>query len=166
MPRRYRRRNFGNRDKYSVEQTIINTNPSTQWTAYEESGDLAASIQTQFSILAPSETQGMRKVKHFTLTFTATTESPPVYYALVFVPSGYQVQRINLPVNGIAYPAYDANQFVLSQGVLDFSGGPLRVRTPLSRNLNSGDSIYLVMATYAGVETSILASVKYAITLQ
>ena len=62
MPRRYRRRYFGNRDKYSVEQTIINTQPTTEWTAYEAEGDLAASVQTQFSIIAPSDIQGMRKV--------------------------------------------------------------------------------------------------------
>ena len=165
MPRRYRRR-FRNRDKYSVEQTIINTPNSSAWELFPSSGDLAATRQVSYSVLPPTEVQGMRKVKHFTLTFTATQDVQPYYYALVFVPAGYEPQRINLPDTGLAINGYDANQFVISQGVLDFSGGPLRIRSPLSRNLNSGDSIYLLLATYDGVEAAILASVRYAITLQ
>ena len=166
MHRRYRRRHFGNRDKYSVEQTIINAPNSGQWELYPAGGSLAASRQVSYSILPPTDVQGMRKIKHFDLTFTSTSDSLPFYYALVFVPNGYPVQRINLPVEGLATSAYDANQFVISQGVLDFSGGPLRIKSPLSRNLNSGDSISLVLATYDQVEANVLASIKYAITLQ
>ena len=158
MPRRFFRRRPRNQDKYSVEQTIINTPNSNTWPLYAASGDLAATRQASYSILPPTDLQGMRKVKHFTLTFTATQDVQPYYYALVFVPAGYEPQRINLPDTGIAINGYDANQFVISQGVLDFSGGPLRIRSPLSRNLNSGDSIYLLLATYDGVEAAILAA--------
>ena len=166
MPRRYRRTNFRNRDKYSVEQTIINTPSSSTWQLYPASGNLDDSRQIDFPILPPTDTQGMRKIKHFLLSFTSTVDNQPFYYALVFVPAGYEPQRINLPNEGTAVGAYDANQFVISQGVLDFSGGPLRIRSPLSRNINSGDSIYLILATYDGVDAGILASIKYAITLQ
>ena len=151
MPRRRYYRRAGNRDKYSVEQTIINTPSSTTWTLYPAQGSLDDTRQIDFSVLPPTETQGMRKVKHFLLSFTCTADTQPFYYALVFVPAGYEPQRIALPNEGTAVPAYDANQFVISQGVLDFSGGPLRIRSPLSRNLNSGDSIYLCIATYDGV---------------
>jgi len=166
MPRRYRRRHFGNKDKYSVEQTIINAPNSGQWDLFPATEVLGATRQVNYSILPPTDVQGMRKIKHFQITFTSTSDSLPFYYALVFVPAGYNPQRINLPVEGTAIAAYDANQFVISQGVLDFSGGPLRIRSPLSRNLNSGDSIFLCLATYDQVEANILASVKYAITLQ
>ena len=122
MPRRryYRR---APKDKYSVEQTIINTPGSGTWTLYPAEGSLDDTRQINFSVLPPTETQGMRKVKHFTLTFTSTQDQQPFYYALVFVPSGYEPQRIALPNEGVAVPAYDANQFVLSQGVDSIIGG-------------------------------------------
>lgn len=167
MVRRYRRYR-SNRDKYSVEQTIINTPTSSLWTLYPATDALAATRQVSYPILppAPSDMQGMRKVKHFDITFTASTETQQYYYALVFVPAGYEPQRINLPHADAVISAYDANQFVISQGVLDFSGGPLRVRSRLSRNLNSGDGIYLILATFDGVNNTIFAAVRYAVTLQ
>lgn len=166
MPRRfYRRRHFA-KDKYSIEQTIINAPTSGQWTLLPATATLAATRQINFSILPPTDLQGMRKVKHFTISFTSTSDADPFYYALVFVPAGYEPQRINLPAEGTAIDAYDANQFVISQGVLDFSGGPLRIRSPLSRNLNSGDSVFLLLATYDGVDANLLSSVRYAMTLQ
>lgn len=165
MVRRYRRYR-SNRDKYSVEQTIINTPTSSLWPLYASTELLAATRQVAYSILPPSDVQGMRKVKHFDITFTASTETQQYYYALVFVPAGYEPQRINLPHSDAVVQAYDANQFVISQGVLDFSGGPLRMRTKLSRNLNSGDGVYLLLATYDGVNNTIFAAVRYAVTLQ
>ena len=123
MPRRFFRKRYQSKDKYSIEQTLINTPASTEWELLPAIGSLAATRQVAYSILPPTDVQGMRKVKHFTLSFTATVDVQPFYYALVFVPSGYNPQRVNLPTEGIAIDAYDANQFVLSQGVLDFSGG-------------------------------------------
>ena len=167
----YRRRNYKrprfNRDKYSVEQTLISTAPVNQWQAYETVGNVQASRQPAFSILAPTDIQGMRKAKHFTLSFASSDSVTKFYYALVFVPQGYEPQRINIPFGNYAIPAYDANQFVISQGILDFDGGPLRIKSPLSRNLNSGDSVYLLLATYEQEATTFVqASVQYAITLQ
>lgn len=166
MGKRYVRRRAVNRDKYSVEQSIINTPNSSGWTLAPASGDVSATRQFSIPVLNPSDTQGMRKVKHFTMTFTCTKDTEPFAYALVYVPEGYDPQRLNLPNAGFGVQMYPANQFVLSQGVLDFSGGPLRIRSRLSRNLNSGDSIYLILATYDGVEASIVSTVQYAITLQ
>ena len=169
MPRRYRRRSYRNRDKYSVEQTIIRTPLFSEWELLPDTEVLAETRQIAYSIIPPTDLQGMRKVKRFNLTFTSTNDSAGLYYALVYVPAGYAPQRVQIPQAGIAIQAYDANQFVISQGVLDFSGGPLRIRSPLARNLNSGDSIYLILATPSTGFTptsAILASVKYAITLQ
>ena len=83
MPRRYRRRNNGNRDKYSVEQTIINAPNSGQWDLFPATQELGATRQVNYSILPPTDVQGMRKIKHFQLTFTSTSDSLPFYYALV-----------------------------------------------------------------------------------
>ena len=38
---------------------------------------------------------------------------------------------------------YEPNQFVMNCGVVDPSAGPIRFTSPVSRNLNDGDSIYL-----------------------
>ena len=37
----------------------------------------------------------------------------------------------------------------MASGVIDFSAGPTRIYSRLARNLNSGDNIYLVLATYS-----------------
>ena len=166
----YRRKYYKrtpNKDKYSIEQTIINVPPSEQWTEFPAASPIAASRQWAISVIPPTELQGTRKVKHFTLSFSSQDINALIYYSLIFVPAGYEPQRINIPETGFAAPAYDANQFIISQGVLDFTGGPLRIKSPLSRNLNSGDSIYLVFAhTGAAVQQGLFATVRYAITLQ
>lgn len=169
MPRRYRRRSYRNRDKYSIEHSVLNLiypNP-----VVVPAGD--SSVETNnwaIPILAPTDVQGMRKVKHFTLTFSSgISEGARVVYALVFVPQGYTPQPIAMPSAGSGVPLYSANQFVISSGLLDFNAGPLRIRSPLSRNLNSGDSVYLVIGIASSITVSpgdILAEVKYAITLQ
>ena len=165
--RRYYRRT-GKKAKYSIEQTMINTPANSTWPQFAASlPSLAASRQIGFSVIPPTDVTGMRKVKHFTLSFNGSSDLFPCAYALVYVPEGYEPQRLNLPEQNYAFPLYDANQFIISSGVLDFSGGPLRIRSPLSRNLNSGDSIYLLLATYEGVEDfTIIANISYAITLQ
>ena len=172
MVRRYRRR-IVNKDKYSCEQTIIRTDALNQWPSVPAGTLIGASRQFKILVVPPTDQQGMRKVKHLTFSVSngewANTSQSEMVYALVYVPSGYSPQNINLPEPGAAIPMYDANQYVMSQGVLDFTGGPCRIKSPLSRNLNSGDSIYLIIATpyqeNPGTDT-LLCSVKYAITLQ
>ena len=60
---------------------------------------------------------------------------------------------------------YEPNQFVMAAGCNDPEAGPIRVRSPISRNLNSGDSIWLVVGTNQP-QTSVRGLVNYAITLQ
>lgn len=175
MPRRYsRRRSYGPKDKYSIENRIVQTNTLPNWPAIAESGDFGAGKQIAYEIVPKTETQGMRKCKHFTMTFTCDSggELKPMYYALVYVPDGYDVNRVGLPkYNTVSsHSPYEPNQFVISQGILDFSGGPLRIRSPLSRNLNSGDSIYLVFAYLTAWGTpdtyGITSTISYAISYQ
>lgn len=174
MPRRYYRRRIVNKDKYSIEQTAIRTAPYNQWqTVQAIPPNIMASKQFKIPILAPTDMQGMRKVKHLTFTISngewTTTEADALLYALVYVPQGYNPQDINYPATNSAVQLYDANQYVMSSGVLDFSGGPLRIRTPLSRNLNSGDSIYLILALpdfSTEKDLYYTIEVKYAMTLQ
>ena len=162
MRRRYYKRT-ANRDKYSVEHTTIRSPEFDAWPA------TTTARQWAINILPPTDIEGMRKVKHLTLTFSnfgGVTEQYPIFYAVVYVPQGYDVNELYIPAIGQANNLYEPNQFVMSSGVLDFSGGPLRIRSKLSRNLNSGDRIALALATTLTSGGPILSEVTYAITLQ
>ena len=171
MPKRFYRRRTYNRDKYSVEQTVIVTPSTTNWTLVPSGEGTQSSYQFAKVVVPESNTEGMRKVKHLQLSFSnaqTATEAYPLIYALVYVPSGYEPNHINHPDAGSAANVYEPNQYVMSCGVLDFSGGPLRITCPLSRNLNSGDSIALVLSCPAAASPSYSYTLacRYAITLQ
>ena len=168
MARRYRRRRFGNKDKYSVEHTSVRTSTSDQWTTVAASSVSAASYQTYHTIVEATDLQGMRKVKHLTITASnAGATQSVLYYVLAYVPQGYDPQQIYMPLANSSVDTYPANQYVMSCGWLDFDGGPLRIRTPLSRNLNSGDRIVLILGAYQPSNaTYFVFDVTYAISLQ
>lgn len=152
MPRRYIRRYYGGRDKYSIEQT------AGQLSA-DEGGD------ANVIVVPAADLQGMRKVKHLTLTLAAiagpTSAATIVYWAIVYVPEGYNPKTLNLTGTGL----YEPNQFVMNCGVLNVQGGPNRISSPISRNLNGGDRIYLILkASASGYTFQYVA--RYAITLQ
>ncbi len=171
MSRRYvKRRPFAKRNKYSVEQTTYSLGPPT--VTNENRDTLAA--QTSIAIVPPTEVQGMRKVKNFTVSFAALGGSTDVspdrsfYYALVYVPQGYQTGILRTPYLDNARTMYDANQFVLSCGIIDLSAGPQRIFTKLSRNLNSGDNIYMILKQVGFDQNAfnVCGVISYAITLQ
>ena len=155
MPRYHRRRSYrGSRDKYSVEQTAINVSLS----------DPATTVSSV--VVPPSDIQGMRKVKHLMIHMqSGSTSFDGVWWALVYVPAGTTPSVLNITTG---QPLYEPNQFVLNCGVFDFTSGPVRVSTPLSRNLNSGDAIVLLtrQATTSTTAQNIHCVVRYAITLQ
>ena len=169
MPRKYRSHRI-HRDKYSIEQTNVNTSAISNWvTVVGSSEDISDSKQTNVSVIAPVPYQGKRKVKHLTISMcnVGTSDNIPLIYSLVYVPQGYTPQPILFPEDGFAQNNYEANQFVMSSGVIDFSAGPCRIKSRLARNLNSGDSIYLILATNTLTSSnSILAQVSYAISYQ
>ena len=176
--RNYARHRAYNRDKYSIEHTNImvpgfSDTALNGWTAYEATDTDLASYQYNINVVPPTDMQGMRKVKHLIISFTSVTETlaPGIEYALVFVPEGYDPQKLRIPninqsINGVS--AYSANQYIMSMGILDFNAGPQRISSRLSRNLNSGDRIMLLLSTVAvpGASNAFLAEVTYAITLQ
>ena len=172
MPKRYTRR--GRRAKYSIEQTLVHP-PATygtgsDWTFVEGGQERGPSYQWNVNVVEATNIQGTRKAKHFELTFSVADIDDPIAYALVFVPEGYTANAIRVPAPNYYMTLYEPAQYVISQGVLDFSGGPCRIRTPLSRNLNSGDKIVLILAvpsaeTSEAVSINMYATVKYAITM-
>lgn len=156
MPK-FSRRRFSksvSRDKYSVERTAV----SIQTPVAPTSGLYQA---TQLLVPA-TNVGGMRKVKHLTVSLTTDDSSRSLWWAVVFVPEGYSVN----PLNGSTGASfYEPNQFVMAAGCNDPNAGPIRIRSPLSRNLNAGDSIWLVVGTN-GANQTVQGIVQYAITLQ
>ena len=60
---------------------------------------------------------------------------------------------------------YEPNQFVMNCGVVDPEAGPIRFTSPVSRNLNDGDAIYLLVKnTNVDGPITYNAVVRYAIT--
>ena len=149
MPKFYRRRSYrGSRDKYSVEQTA----GTLQTDALGDGG---------VTVVIPSTIQGMRKVKHLTISMAQNTAGTGLFWALVYVPQGTTANKLNIDDTTM----YEPNQFVMNCGIFDVDAGPMRISTPISRNLNSGDSIALVLhSTSANASFSYV--VRYAITLQ
>ena len=131
MSRRYvKRRPIAKRNKYSVEQTTYAL--FVPQITSEQRDDPTS--QTTIAIVPPTEVQGMRKVKNFTVSFAGVGNdggSPDrsFYYSLVYVPQGYQPGVLYTPVNDGARSMYTANQFVLSAGIIDLSAGPQRIFT-------------------------------------
>nr|QIR82161.1 capsid protein [unidentified] len=154
MPRHYRRLYPSRpRTKYSIEQTAWTVNPAPGATEY-------------VSIVPPSDAQGMRKVKHLTVSL-AFGASSPMYWAIIYVPQGYQVQNPSFPNNESVSggtPFYPANQFIMDSGVLDSQAGPARIHCRQSRNLNSGDQIYILIGnTSDGSANKVFGHTSYAI---
>ena len=156
MPKFYKRypRRTGPKDKYSVEQQAAVI-------------DVAAGGQQAVQLITPTTTQGMRKVKHLTISVASNgaTSASAIYWAIVYVPQGTTPNPLALGTGSYA-SLYEPNQFVMNCGVMDLDAGPARVATPLSRNLNSGDSIYVILANPAGAAMQLQTVVRYAITLQ
>lgn len=156
MPKYYKKKFRGSKDKYSVEQSAQRLTVN-------------AGANINFLIVPATGVQGMRKVKHLTISMANSdqeSELNALYWALVYVPQGTAPGILNVGTSATT-SLYEPNQFVLSCGVVDFSAGPQRIRTPLARNLNSGDAIYLLLANpSATVNANVDSVVRYAITLK
>lgn len=161
---KYRRRYRGSRDKYSVEQSAAQV--------VVPAAGASGAGQSGLVVVAPSDLQGMRKVKHVTVSLahpsnaSSTSNPSSVFWALVYVPAGTGVGLLNISTTGVS-ALYEPNQFVMNCGVADFEAGPVRVSSRLSRNLNSGDQIVLLLSNPSTIgPIGIQACVRYAITLQ
>lgn len=154
MPRYYRRRYRNKKNKWEQLQVI-------SYLYLHQNKETAA-------VVVPADlANGVRCVKHLKITLTTpyigladqgninVGNSLTFFWALVYVPQGYDPQEIQVPSQiDSSIPMYDANQYVMASGVATITTEPVVVRTPLSRNLNSGDSIQLICASLAAGASS------------
>ncbi len=162
---RYARRSSfsSNRDKYSKE--------NIGFSVTLQSPSVNGLHQSAVPIVPSTTIQGMRKVKHIRVSLTQgidhdTTE---IYWAIVYVPQGMTPNPLFSTSGSATGSLYEPNQFVMNCGIVDPTAGPIRFSSPLSRNLNSGDSIYLIVGSNPAQPTTsniIVGVASYAITLQ
>jgi len=151
MGRRYFERRYYSRDKYSVEQSA---------------GEISTGEGTDANIIVvpAADLQGMRKVKHITISMSGSyggsTAAGNFYWALVYVPAGTSPNTLTTTGTNL----YEPNQFVMNCGICDTDAGPIRIGSPVSRNLNSGDSIVLVIKAPQNALYKYV--VRFAVTLQ
>jgi hypothetical protein len=151
MPRRTYIRSRRPRKKYSVQQKAFS------FTA-------APSATTSVEIVPATTVEGMRKVKHVTVNCSAMSVEFPIYWALVYVPQGSTPGALNVATTGDQTSLYEPNQFVMNCGIADPDAGPIRVWSPLARNLNDGDRVVLLVTHFGTGGININALCRYAIT--
>nr|QIR82169.1 capsid protein [unidentified] len=151
MPRRTYIRSRRPRKKYSIQQKAFS------FTA-------APSATTSVEIVPATTVEGMRKVKHVTVNCSAMSVEFPIYWALVYVPQGTTPGALNIATTADETSLYEPNQFVMNCGIADPDAGPIRVWSPLARNLNDGDRILLLCTHINSASLTIYALSRYAIT--
>ena len=112
--------------------------------------NLDAGVQASAALISAIDTQGTRKAKNFTLRFVFGGNVPLVF-AMVYLPQGQQPG--NLTLGTVQQPAslYEPNQNVILSGyIVSHQNQAPSFRTRLARNLNSGDSICLIIRTVDG----------------
>lgn len=137
--------------KYSNEtycQSVPSTIPVSIW-----------NNTVTINLVPSSATAGMRKAKNFTLSMQYTPFTAPVAFALVYVPEGLDPQELNRAAwsdeQTSPVSLYEPNQNVIMQGLLPVEcNGRMEFKTRLARNLNSGDSIFLLLRGIADITTS------------
>ena len=152
--RPYKRARYGKPIKYSVQQKAVEFSTATQ--------DITAKVE----IVPGTDVEGMRKVKHLTVSLAPDTDGIlSFYWALVYVPQGTTPGDINV-TSALTAAMYEPNQFVMNCGVVSSGAGPIRFNSPLARNLNDGDAIYLLVRNTGGpAAITYNCVVRYAISL-
>ena len=139
--RPYKRPRYAKRDKYSVQQKCV------------EISTVNDTDTSKVEIVPGTDVEGMRKVKHLTVTVAPEmTDGSSFYWAIVYVPQGTTPGNINVTATGAGM--YEPNQFVMNCGIVSSGAGPIRFSSPVARNLNDGDGIYMLIRALQAALTS------------
>jgi len=131
--------------------------PFTKWSHETTSCALAFGPGTaqyyNYDTTIVTGTANISKVKNFTISLTSNNmdDSTGKFvgtgcgYVLVYVPNS---QAVSVPDwNGPA-AVYEPSNFLISAGVLSTENSPIRIKSSMSRILNEGDSIHLIITTF------------------
>jgi hypothetical protein len=161
--RRYRRYGSYSRRgrKWSPTTQVVN-----RTTGAGQSSQVICLNRTNFAQAPQSQPLGpIMKVKNFRISVVFAS-SVSVLWALVYVPEGMPIGTLNIADTASANlpnSLYEPQQFLIASGLYSSAAvnsgtnaGPLRVWTPLARNLNPGDGVFFIwrpLENIAGVET-------------
>ena len=110
------------------------------------------------------------KVKYFRLNVVFDS-SVTALWALVYVPEGVPIGTLATGNAGQVIPEslYEPQQFLIASGIYSSQGtdgstaGPLRVWSPLARNLNPGDGIFFVWKSLTAAQSiGTVITINYA----
>lgn len=145
MARYYRKRRFyRKKNKWSIEQR-----PGfIQGNGWVTAQDQYLNRQALIPIVQSTQQEGVRKAKN--LSISVATPSPnnqanvnyTFYWALIYLPEGQTPGEL-----ASTGQLYTPSQFVISSGIVTSEQGKMRITSRLARNLNQGDSIYLLIGT-------------------
>ena len=125
-----------------------------------------------FNVIPSINIQGVRKVKNFTINIEGDfhkegdikDKSYVINYMLIYHPSGLNIPAITIPAQ-IPGELFKANQYIILQGILTPLNNKIQY-SKLARNLNSGDSIDLILinpSSTTDLAGNILCNLNYAI---
>ena len=155
----YRRRRYGS---YSRRGSGRKWSPTTQISSTTTAAGQSSLVVAHNRLNNSSATLGtmplgpIMKVKNFRIN-AVFAASLSVLWALVYVPEGTPIGTINVApaVVGPAAGFYEPQQFLIASGLYSsaasgggMNAGPLRVWSPLARNLNPGDGIYFIWRAF------------------
>ncbi|QYM90072.1 hypothetical protein [Circoviridae sp.] len=178
MPRRYTRSG-----RYTRRlKTVKYSNETYNYAGSLQIHNAAQKGNWHQTLISAIDQQGVRKCKNFELSLTGSPFVPaaggegpaiqaPIFYALVYVPQGTEASQINIGSPDACASLYEPNQNVILAGVWPGDlKAPFTKKTRLARNLNSGDSIQLILATSTlndaggAYEKSVAVTLNYAIS--
>jgi hypothetical protein len=144
MPRRFRR--------YARSaRTVKPIRYSNETVSGTTGGGLAAGATYHVIVVPGVPGPGVRKVKNPTLRLAMSQPNPafPILWALVYVPEGFPDTALKLDYGVSDNPPslFEPNQNLIMAGVMPATGAaePITYRSRIARNLNSGDSIHLLV---------------------
>lgn len=171
MPRRYRK--YRRYNKILKSTKYSNETYGTKITLENDTAGFA--IDHVEMIPTVTGNLGTRKVKNFTLRFIAdqalrtnatgtTLERSKLAFFLVYVPEGTEPSIPNFGIADNPLSCYEPNQNVILSGMVD-SNQVYSYKSRLARNLNSGDTISLILAalTPAPAGTTITTPVTFTL---
>ena len=119
--------------------------PRAKYSVEQQAGTLSvpAASQAYAQVVPDTAIQGMRKIKHVTVSVASKETVQPssqslAYWALVYVPQGTTVNSLSITgTTGL----YEPNQYVMNCGVVDFSAGPVRFTSRVAAVKVTGNKI-------------------------
>ncbi|ORX78303.1 hypothetical protein BCR32DRAFT_247264 [Anaeromyces robustus] len=156
----------GRKNKYNVQNTPFNGKLNNQIT-YGNGMDAPHYHQYSTTVVPAVTTEGVRKAGKFTVNVSLVSNVEGIlYWALIYVPKGYTARNFFAEADTHP-PLYEPANNVLASGMNDTNAGPVRIYSPLFKNLNSGDSIVFQVAAQDenGIDanTKISGLIRYAI---